>query len=218
MRKIMNMILSLCVLILAPAIPLFTTNETITIIDSSYTEAKEAGTYPIIYQYKDKEGNIVAEDIAYLTLTYQRTVVNAEAKEGIDAHDLTIRKGYFEQLTDDDLILLTGAHAWLLTNGESVAIASVSRQAVSNKIDTYQVTFKTAKETMTIVNVVEVENLVMPVDDTTVFNITGFNNHAYSLLLLSAIFVILPLFLISNYFSVNKKINLVHKLLHDKET
>jgi hypothetical protein len=213
-KKILLSLTSMLTLFCTTA-PLLATDDNIqiTIDDTTFIEQKDAGTYPITYQYRNESGQIVAEEVHYITLTYQRTIINRTDQEGIDAHDIIIQKNYFAKITDADLITLTNARAWRTTDGSTVAISTVERSNPRTPTGSYTVTFKTALGTETTINVIEQEVLIIP-DNTVFFDTTELPSQNFQLLSLLVIFTSVPLILLLAYFTMQKEIKTANKLLY----
>lgn len=182
--------------------------------DSALQEAQEAGTYPVTVRYVDGNGN-VTETVIYVTIRYPRTVESEENEEAIDAHDLEIPRGTFSQLDDVQLKTLTGVHAWNTGNGVAVEVTRATRIIVDEKMGVYQVRFSTAKNTQTLVNVIERDKVY---SKTTEFYINLLDNVRFRWIELSMIFLlILPIILLYvNYCRTSQQIKKVDSLLYEK--
>ena len=186
--------------------------------DTALQEAQEAGTYPVIVRYivryVDGNGN-VTETVIYVTIRYPRTVESEENQEAIDAHDLEIPRGTFSQLGDVQLKTLTGVHAWNTGNGMAVEVTRAERIIVDEKMGVYQVRFSTAKNTQTVVNVIERDKVY---SKTTEFYIDLLDIVRFRWIELSMIFLlILPIILLYiNYRRTSQQIKKVDSLLYEK--
>lgn len=67
--------------------------------------------------------------------------------EGITAADFKINIKDAKKITDETLIIKAYAQAWVLSNGDPVPVTKVDRGKLTNKADTYDITFSTAKGT-----------------------------------------------------------------------
>jgi hypothetical protein len=180
------------------------------------TQTETAGTYPVTFQYQDENGNVVKKTV-YITLMYLRTIISEEYGEGIDAYDIEIQQGMFEKLSDTDLKKLANAHAWRTDNGMEVAIVEVDRMVINKNLSKYQVTFKTANQTATTINVVETI-----VDETrnTLYSYFSF----WDTLDIWWIFFFVPLFMLFpvilmfyNYLKLRKEVRKAHILLYNEK-
>lgn len=187
-----------------------------TTTSQSITEIHEAGTYPVVFQYVDEQGNSVTKTV-YITILYLRTVISEQYSEGIDAHDIEVETDVFSTLTDAELITLTKAHAWRLDNGNSVDITTVTRQVVDQTLGKFQVTFATANGTATTVNVVE---KIIPLSSLNEFTYFSFSNDLYvwkGFYLLS-LFMLLPLLLfLTTYNKSRAEVKKANQLLYQQE-
>lgn len=182
--------------------------------DSALQGAQEAGTYPVTVRYVDGNGN-VTETVIYVTIRYPRTVESEESQEAIDAHDLEIPRGTFSQLGDVQLKKLTGVHAWNTGNGMAVEVTRAERIIVDEKIGVYQVRFSTAKNTQTLVNIIERDKVY---SKTAEFYIDLLDIVRFRWIELSMIFLlILPIILLYvNYRRISQQIKKVDRLLYEK--
>ncbi|TLG73896.1 hypothetical protein [Culicoidibacter larvae] len=124
----------------------------------------EAGTYPIEVSAVDKNGTVVKKTI-YVTVLFEKTVINKEVQEAIDAHDVLVESGVFRQLSNDDLIRITNAHAWQTNDGSTVPITSVLTHVIDEAAGKYQVTFATELGSAITVNVYETDKKILPVSN-----------------------------------------------------
>lgn len=175
----------------------------------------EAGTYPVTLYYQDEQGE--ACHVIYITLKQRHTIEHVDGQEAINAHDLEIPAGYFEQLTDDDLILLTKARAWKIPSNQTVPITTVTRELKNTNIQLYNVTFMTTKGTQTTISVVETpEAFVRGLNSSDTFlNLEGMESYVTIQNILASLLLIIPiLILLFNYFKSKKDINYINTLLY----
>lgn len=193
--------------------PLEELSKNVQIIPSEKIEEGEAGTYPIIYKYYDQNGHLVAEDTQYITLTYQKTIVNYELAEAIDARDVTMTTTDFWGLTDQNIMVLTSGKAWELQTGTSIPITKIERKEINKYL--YEVTLYTARNTHTTV-VIRMQDEV--VDANTVYlTPTTLQEQMTEIISLSVIIVSAPLFLFGFVTYTFYEKNKVEKLLYKKE-
>lgn len=156
----MRKLLLLCILLLTLTTQQLNA-ETIGIIDdSALSSTNEAGTYPVVISHRTSDGKEY-ETTIYVTIYRRNTQENKEAKEAIDAQDATIQKGYFEELTDLELLKVINARAWSTVNGDPIPITTVERKLVNDDLLIYEVTIATAKGTKTTVKVIERDEAFM---------------------------------------------------------
>lgn len=181
--------------------------------DSNLKNAKEAGSYPVIFTYVD-ENNYTYKETVYITITYQHTIINEIFNEAIDAYDIEIAEHYFMQLTDSDLIQLAKARAWITQTGETLPIERVERQTLDASNGMYRVTFFTKRGTSTTITVIEKAEPIA----------IGYKNY-YNVSQIGVspliIVTVLTLILVGigiiayNYYRSTRKIREVNKLLYE---
>ena len=173
---------------------------------------EEAGTYPVKVQYNDQQTGKTVSQIIYVTVHHKRTIENQQHQEAIDAHDITIPQDYFAKLTDEDLRQLAHAHAWNTQNGDPIPITTITRATVDKQIGHYTVTFATANQTTTTINVLETSSQVQNAQ--LYYNTITFPNIMYYLLLLAAIILLPAIFMFFTYRFLNKEVEKTDILLH----
>lgn len=175
----------------------------------------EAGTYPIEVSSTDENGKVISKTI-YVTVLFEKTVVNKEVQEAIDAHDVLIESGLFRQLSNDDLIRITNAHAWHTDDGSTVPITSVITHVVDEASGKYQVSFATELGSTITVNVYESEKKILPVSNVYLnpenFGIiNNFQTFFFFILLL----ILLPIIIfIVQYYIIRREQKQVEDLLY----
>lgn len=88
----------------------------------------------------DDENNV-------MNVVYKGSKVKKANGEGITANDFKLNTKEAKKVTDETLIEKAFAQAWNRKNGDPVKIAKVDRGKLTNKPDTYDITFSTANGT-----------------------------------------------------------------------
>ena len=171
-----------------------------------------AGTYPVELYTLDQNGKEVPI-IVMVTVVFDKTILNSIANEGIDAKDFEILSSEFAELTEMDFVRLAHAHAWSLETGESIPIASITLEKISE--DKYIVTFSTEKNTRISVNLFLKDSVVLDMSNAVSMNNIGssamqsklFNHIRFEILFL----IVVPLISLGIIYSIawrrNKNIN-----------
>lgn len=176
---------------------------------------EEAGTYPVRISYTNSETGVTVEDIIYLTVSHQRTIVNETLQEAIDAHDIEIKKGYFDKLSDQELMYLTNAKAWQLQNGQKIEIKNVDRDEKNADINRYKVTFSTEQGTNITVHVIESSEVIISKNEE-YYSFLEFPYIFYFELALTIIIVFPLIALILSYWWMQREVGETEKVLYRK--
>jgi hypothetical protein len=129
----------------------------------SSDEFINAGTYPVtIYRINEVTGKEEATTI-FMTVTKPYTVLSDI--EGIDAYDALVPEGTLAEMTDSNLIQITNAHAWQLSDGRAIPVTKVIRETLQNSPFTLSITFETERSTAITVKVLEMGETVLPLQE-----------------------------------------------------
>ena len=129
----------------------------------SSDEFINAGTYPVtIYRINEVTGKEEATTI-FMTVTKPYTVLSGI--EGIDAYDALVPEGTLAEMTDSNLIQITNAHAWQLSDGRAIPVTNVIRETLQNSPFTLSITFETERSTTITVKVLEMGETVLPLQE-----------------------------------------------------
>lgn len=212
LRKVIVCFSLIICLIFSPSLPLLATQ----IIDIEEIPTEQAGTYPITITYQADDGTLY-EEVIYVTVHYPRTIEYKDLNEAIDAHDIELSANVFDQLTNEELIHLAGAHAWRLSDGTVQPITSIIRQQNYNGLGIHQVSFSTAKGTTVIINVVYRETEFIMQNKISYFNFATEESYfVFAEVTLSGIVLIILVVLFYSR-SMRQKTNEISDLLFQKK-
>jgi len=194
--------------------------DNIKINDTSFTEAEEAGTYPVIITHIAEDGTTTQKTI-YVTLYRYNTVESIEEQEAIDAHDAMITKERFDNLTDQEIIQLLKAHAWDTKTGKRIPITTIKYNILNADLGLYSIDLATAKGTTTTVKLVvkEAAWTSVPMEYTTQ-SIRLYENTPeffWHLELMGMAMLVIPVLVLAyHYWKERNAVKQVHKLLYSK--
>jgi len=195
--------------------PIYATTTTPPLTPKELGEIQLAGTYPVEINYTNNQTGQMVTDIIYVTIYHQRTVANPDVDEAIDAHDIEIQVGYFDKLSDQDLIYLTNARAWYTSNGRSIAISTINRNTQNAAIGRYQLTLATVNGTATTVNVIERTEVLIN-NQEQYFSFQNFSYIYYFELIIIATILTPFIAMLLIYFKIKKNVDSTDDLLFEK--
>lgn len=214
MKRIVIKSIACFVLLAQPVLPFFA--QTKITEDTSRTQTEEAGTYPVEIVYTTDDGRNLKKTV-YITIRYPKTNTSELIGEGIDAMDVSLDPEIFEKLTDEDIIKLAKAHAWLLVDGSNIPITVANKKHINNNPNIYEVTFATANALSVTVTFSET---TVPLMQQIGHNYTNFSGiKGYYWFFSSMVPIILNIIIIANLFSLYKlqrEEKEVNRLLHTK--
>lgn len=181
------------------------------------SQIEEVGTYPVVITYRDEQTGKEVQDVIYVTIFHRRTIVSATAKEAIDAHDIEIERGYFDKLTDLDLIRLTNAKAWSTTDGSTLPVTVLSRTTLDVTLGHHEVTFTTANATTTTVNVIECDELYVQ-NSQSYYSFSDFPYLVFYGSLSISILIPSAIIMIFAYYNIRNKTTEITRLLYKSDT
>ncbi len=109
----------------------------------------DANSYKIDYSYEDNGAGVSINTIGNLTVKNNGTVIGDE--DVIDASDFALIANEVAGLTDEKVIKLAEARAWLLSDFSEVEIVDVDYSKIEAKQGIYDVTFTTEHGTSTTI-------------------------------------------------------------------
>ena len=216
MRKLrwLFILLSLSCLCFAPAYIVRATTMTeqqpITIEEF---QVSEAGTYPVIIEYRDEKTDEKFEKVVTMTVYYPNTITNIHTGEGIDAMDVLLNDSEISHMSSSELIDKAKARAWNITDGSPVEIteAIVNFVSKNEQHEHYNITFKTARgteNTVTFLALMTTE--LLPLDEVYLEDFTQLDNQITDWIYVTILaFILIPIIIIS--FSLLRMVTLVKK-------
>ncbi|QIK69182.1 hypothetical protein G7062_02270 [Erysipelothrix sp. HDW6C] len=165
------------------------------ITEKSSSTGKRAGSYYVEFYSTDFNGKKIIKSVR-LMIELPNTIVNKSYGEGIDAADLRLSIGATEQLTHQQLVEFSGAHAWDIESGQEIPI---DRVVVTKQTDNhYKVDYFTKKGTSTRTTILESAKVDFAWDDMVVNPNTYYliNNGLISLTVFAVVLVPLVIALI----------------------
>lgn len=183
---------------------------------SSSTSVEDVGTYPITYSYYDEETGLEKEKTVYVTLTRDKTIINQEYQEAIDANDLLVEKGVLDEVTDEELIRMTNAKAWDVRTGNSLPIVVVELKVVNEAQGIYSVFYSTQAGTSVVIYIVEMEGYFVT-GKNSYMNLTDFKmiSKRQLYIIYTLVFVLLIMMVFVFIYS-NKKLDDMEYVLYRK--
>lgn len=112
-------------------------------------EDYRTGTYPVTIRYRE-DGKVIEKQIR-VTIDGPYTVI--ENKIAIDANAVTVTMDLVKNLTDEQWMQLTDAHAWRTDTSEELMVYVADKQNLKNEAGTYSITFGTDQGVTTTVPV-----------------------------------------------------------------
>lgn len=115
----------------------------------------KAGTYFVQISGKNELGQVMKKK-ARVHVKYPKTELNYDLMEGIDAHDIIVLTGSFNNLSEQAKIEEAGAHAWSMEDGSEIKPVTVSDEPpIKETGAASRVKFATKNDTSVYANVYE---------------------------------------------------------------
>lgn len=166
-RKVM-VVLSTVIMIMVFSIPLVLETKGNTEPIINVNEAKhytKAGTYFIDIKADNEENQTMKERVR-IHVKYPKTVLNYDAQEGIDGHDIIVLKDTFKTYSKQDLIDKASVHAWSMNTGEVIQDVNISiKNPKQNSGTISNIEYSTNNNTKMEVNVFEQDEIPLQLDE-----------------------------------------------------